>query len=104
MDTALWTAAQLVRGDLRSRRLLRQAGLLQALVEIMRAGDIVYGEHAIQLAAETVLAFVKTDVEACSMLFDYGIVRCAAGMAATGAMLVMGSYLRAELSLLSCPL
>ena len=75
LDTALWTTAQLVRTDLRSRRLLRHTGLLRALDELLRAGQGVYGDNAIQQAAEIVLAFVKTDVEGCSMLFDLGIVR-----------------------------
>lgn len=64
-----------MRVDLRSRRLLRHTGLLSALVEILRAGCDVYGEQAIQQTAEIVLAFVKLDVEGCSMLFDLGIVR-----------------------------
>ena len=75
LETALWTTAQLVRVDLRSRRLLRHTGLLSALVEILRGGSDVYGKQAIQQTAETVLAFVKLDVEGCSMLFDLGIVR-----------------------------
>ena len=75
LETALWTTAQLVRTDLRSRRLVRHTGLLQVLVEVLRAGSGIYGEQTIQQTAEIVLAFVKSDVEGCSMLFDLGVVR-----------------------------
>ena len=75
LETALWATAQLARTDLRSRRLLRHTGLLRALDEVLRAGQGIYGDQAIQQTVEIVLAFVKTDVEGCSMLFDLGIVR-----------------------------
>ncbi|KAK9819836.1 hypothetical protein WJX72_003008 [[Myrmecia] bisecta] len=75
LEDGLWAVAYPTWSDAPGRGMLRDAGVLDCLVDILRAEQGTFSGLAVQRAAQAVEQFVRLDWAASCRLFDLGIIR-----------------------------